>query len=420
MQLTIHRGSKEIGGTCIEVATASTKVLLDIGSPLNPDSAHLDVGGIKADAVVISHPHQDHFGLIEQIPKKTPVYIGQLAKELLDTTRIFLDKPLFDNRFEFFKRGEPFDIGDIRLTPYLVDHSAVDAYGFLIEADGKRLFYSGDFRGHGRKQKLFHAIIDNPPQNIDVLLMEGTMLERENNEFPSEDAVQDKISEIIHDQKNASFIISSSQNIDRVVSAYNACKEKGNDKILVLDFYTAYVLSKVESVSPGIQAMKWSNIRVLTKGHSAGNQYAKLSKEYYKYREFLKHAFENSITIEEAYKDPSRFLFFSKISSGNFIESFLGSEPVNVIYSQWLGDLKKTDKERSGAPRMKSYQDGSVNGIVFTYAHTSGHAVVEDLQKFAKALNPKTLIPIHTEYGYKYREHFSNVVEIQDNCRVNV
>ena len=59
---------------------------------------------------------------------------------------------------------EPVEIGPFRVTPYLVDHSAFDAYSLLVEADGKRVFYSGDFRGHGRKGKLFEAMVTRPPK----------------------------------------------------------------------------------------------------------------------------------------------------------------------------------------------------------------------------------------------------------------
>ena len=34
MRLTVHRGTKEIGGNCIEVATDSTRIILDVGKPL--------------------------------------------------------------------------------------------------------------------------------------------------------------------------------------------------------------------------------------------------------------------------------------------------------------------------------------------------------------------------------------------------
>jgi len=46
--------------------------------------------------------------------------------------------------------------------------------------------------------------------------------------------------------------------------------------------------------------------------------------------------------------------------------------------------------------------------------HTSGHATIEDLKTFAKALNPKVLIPIHTFEASKYPELFDNVKILKD------
>ena len=34
MKFKIHRGTKEIGGSCVEVWTESTRILLDFGMPL--------------------------------------------------------------------------------------------------------------------------------------------------------------------------------------------------------------------------------------------------------------------------------------------------------------------------------------------------------------------------------------------------
>ena len=45
---------------------------------------------------------------------------------------------------------KPFELRPFTITPFLVDHSAFDAYALLVEAGGRRLFYSGDLRGHGR------------------------------------------------------------------------------------------------------------------------------------------------------------------------------------------------------------------------------------------------------------------------------
>ncbi len=34
MKLTIHRGTHEIGGTCIEIETKGSRIVVDIGMPL--------------------------------------------------------------------------------------------------------------------------------------------------------------------------------------------------------------------------------------------------------------------------------------------------------------------------------------------------------------------------------------------------
>ena len=96
------------------------------------------------------------------LPPGTPVYIGKLARSLIDATRVFLGEERYALDFHEFRAWKPFTIGAFTITPHLVDHSAVDAYAFLIEAEGKRLFYSGDLRSHGRKGVLFENLVKRP------------------------------------------------------------------------------------------------------------------------------------------------------------------------------------------------------------------------------------------------------------------
>ena len=42
-----------------------------------------------------------------------------------------------------------FQVGDIKIKPYLMDHSAFDSAAF--ETENKTVIYTGDFIGHGRK-----------------------------------------------------------------------------------------------------------------------------------------------------------------------------------------------------------------------------------------------------------------------------
>ncbi len=69
-------------------------------------------------------------------------------------------------------------------------------YSLLIEADGRRLFYSGDIRGHGRKSAMFGELLRRPPTAVDVMLMEGTHVRpdpaHDEAEFETEAALEDR------------------------------------------------------------------------------------------------------------------------------------------------------------------------------------------------------------------------------------
>jgi len=423
LEILIHRGSNEIGGTCIQLSyttpgrvhCSGTTILLDLGLPLsNKRSTELH-GWTESkipccpDAVLISHPHQDHFGLIDIIEPEVPVYIGELAKSLIDSTRILLGNELHTNNFQYYKNGQTFQIGEFTITPYLVDHSAVDAYGFLIEAQGIRVFYSGDFRSHGRKSILFEKIIKNPPKEIDLLFMEGTMIERNNDDFPTEVDVENKIYDTIKDQKNVSFLISSSQNIDRIVSAYRTCKRTG--KTLIIDIYTAWILEQLKLVSDHVPSMEWDLIKV----YADYSQDKKLKEHPEFFGDFRKRLYKYRIKKEEIQNNPSRYLFFGRMSRFKMMNWYKQSTPVNVIYSQWRGYLKCENTEYYGAEEIAAYRnDPQVN---FVYAHTSGHATRDILKTFAAAINPGKLVPIHTEHRDKYAQHFSNVTIIEDNVQ---
>jgi ribonuclease J len=407
MKVTILKGSQEIGGTCIQLSSGKTSLILDAGLPLSADSRPVDLSRLSVDALLVSHPHQDHFGLMATLPPGTPVYIGRLARSLIDATQVFLGKDRYALDFHDFNAWHPFTIGDFTITAYLVDHSATDAYAFLIEAEGKRLFYSGDLRSHGRKGILFENLVKRPIRDIDVLFLEGTMLGRSNDLFPDERSVEKTISQTIQQQKNISFLLSSSQNIDRIVSAYRACKRAG--KLLVIDFYTAWVLEQLRQITQNTPAMDWPEVRVFAT-HSQDER-LKANPDYF--GDFRKRLYRHRVKREELHATPESFLYFGKMSSFGLIDEFKNAAaPVNVIYSQWLGYLDGTHAEYFGSDRISACRsDPAVN---FVYAHTSGHAPVADLQRLAAALNPRKFVPIHSEHGEDFSHIFANVARLND------
>jgi len=181
MRVRIHRGTQEIGGSCIELANdAGERIVVDVGRPLwagwDEEVATPEVSGfVDADAsllgVVISHPHLDHYGLLRQVRDDVPVFVGREAAALLEAASYFSPISGRIRAAAHLEHRRPFAMGGFRITPFLNDHSAFDAYSLLIEADGRRLFYTGDIRGHGRKAAMFEELLDEPPSDVDALLM---------------------------------------------------------------------------------------------------------------------------------------------------------------------------------------------------------------------------------------------------------
>lgn len=164
------------------------------------------------------------------------------------------------------------------------------------------------------------------------MFLEGTMMHRSNDLFPDEEAVEKKIVEVIGTQKNISFIISSSQNIDRIVSAYRACKRTG--KTLVIDIYTAWVLEQVRMVTENVPRMDWPEIRV----YADYSQDKKLKDNPDYFGDFRKRLYSHRVKWQEMTTNPSAFLYFGRMSSFRKIDRFKEDEArVNVIYSQWQG-----------------------------------------------------------------------------------
>ena len=209
MRIIIHRGTHQIGGSCVELKTGDTRILLDFGMPLQDslgadfddrtvnnkslqgligENVLFDIKGLyrdsqpSVDAVFISHSHKDHYGFLPYINPKIPIYLSKGAYELVRALNVFLPESKRTNidAPTFLRHNRPVRIGGFSITPYLVDHSGFDAMGFLISetATGKTILYTGDFRAGGWTKKRYDDFINKPPARVDCLLMEGTMLAR--------------------------------------------------------------------------------------------------------------------------------------------------------------------------------------------------------------------------------------------------
>jgi ribonuclease J len=396
MKAKIYRGTKEIGGTCVELTADNGKILwIDLGAPLDNKNANVDYAKNKVDALLISHPHQDHFGLMENIGVEVPIYIGQLSLDLINATKIFRDILPLTRNFITIKPWVSFTIANtFKIKPFLTDHSTPEAFAYLIVADGKRVFYSGDFRATGRKNIVYKKIIENPPENIDILFLEGTMVKRTSHIYLTEKSVEQAIYKIIKEQENLSFVISSAQNIDRFISVFKACKR--TQKLLVIDIYSAWILEIVRKQSKKIPAIEWEEIKVFD--HPGQLEKIK-NKSFYSFRSRIKQQrVGNSV-----FYNPSQFVYFVRCPNEKLVNKLRNHGIINIIYSQWEGYLLEEHKNYCTEIINTLRKD---SGISFQTIHTTGHATVPDLINFAKAINSNKIVPIHTAFPEVFKEEF--------------
>lgn len=104
--------------------------------------------------------------------KNDPIQAEKQKQKLLQLPRILN----FAQNATLFKPDIPFTIGDITITPIECDHSAIDSYMFLIQADNKRILHTGDFRTNGFFGEYYMSQLAQKIGRVDAVIMEGTTL----------------------------------------------------------------------------------------------------------------------------------------------------------------------------------------------------------------------------------------------------
>lgn len=410
MKICIYRGTNEIGGNCVEIATDAARVLFDFGLPLSSMEEEgksltdykVNCSGIYADeepsvnAIFITHNHPDHYGMLPLNNPKIPVYMSKTLHEILIKIQ-----PLLPGNFDIshldirdVDSDESIKIGDLTITVHPVDHAPA-ACAYEISDGKKSVLYTGDIRFHSNQSWKSWKLSDKV-KKPDYLIMEGTRLSRTEakEKYPTEDAVYKHLVQILRNSGKAIFISLSSQNLDRLVSVIKACLATG--KIFVIDPYTAALFDIFHELSEMVPTVEMVDC---VKIYYGGNQ--KIAEKMIAKGIFKTHS-AKKITIEEIAEFPEKYVIkYNRTLINSLLKNQI--KDYDFIYSMWHGYLE----------RKKIWEPYKEHLIE---VHTSGHAQVSDLQEFVKKISPAKIIPIHTECKDSYADVFSApILSLNDN-----
>lgn len=404
MRARIHRGAHEVGGSCIEVEAQGARLVLDLGRPItlpkDEDVPLPPIPGLRdvdpsLVGVILSHPHLDHFGLLEKAHASVPLYMGQAAAAILREAAFFSPSGLTRAPTGHLRHREPFTLGPFAITPFLNDHSAFDAYSLLVEAEGRALFYTGDLRAHGRKAALFDQLLRRPPAHIDVLLMEGTHVRPDGgpeHRGASEEDIEAAFRQTCVTSPGLVLAIFSPQNIDRLVSVYKAGVSAGRD--LAVDLYTAAIAAATGRET--IPQAHWEHVRV----YVPRAQRTKVIRA--RAFERVEAVRSRRIFGEELAARRGELVLLFRASMGDELARTGCLDGATAVWSMWPGYLR----EPSGVALSTFLAD---HGIPLAIHHASGHAFIADLQRLVDALAPERVVPIHSFATDRFPEFFPRV-----------
>jgi ribonuclease J len=190
-------------------------------------------------------------------------------------------------------------------------------------------------------------------------------------------------------------VLSSPQNIDRVVTTYRAALQADRD--LALDLYSCDVVAGTGLATIPQLGPDWPRVHAYLPLHqrikvknAAAFEKTQAVRPYRIYDERLSENPERYVLFGSFQQDLLRLLRSANVKVGA------------VVWSQWEGYLEKA----SGVKLQETLKKYDVPLIQH---HTSGHATPADLERLISAINPTAVVPVHTEHPGEFEGITSDV-----------
>jgi ribonuclease J len=483
--LTFYGGLREIGGTKILVKTGEGSVFLDFGKSFNHEAnffqdpynapfhipSLLSIGalpdiqglyrlnpGKPVDGVLISHPHVDHYGYVSTLSPQVPVYAGADTKELIlirgETNDRGWQNDYRETDWKTFSSGDVIEVGETEITfmPLAVDHSVPGSYAFVVQAEDKKIAYTGDLRMHGRRPEQTEAFLNLLRLNhINTLLCEGTHVEPgapdpeaellarmeevyaqkmggdapRRIEIPccTEDDIEARLTEIFRSATGLVVVESAPVDLDRIFSVWRAAEE--SKRLLVLPARTAYVIrearrrTRIKDLPPvqgTVLYLSQLRMRADKRGPHDPEDAEELVRGRRQWQHDLAHDWNDDGGLvlglpegREAIREGGDQIVICTPQAASLLpELVYRSHPCPITFVL----------SRSGPfdPGMAIDHNRLLHWLAlfgcreYYYVHVSGHAPAGDIRRIVEAATPDLLVPIHTRHPETFGQWHDRVL----------
>ncbi|NHJ00627.1 MAG: hypothetical protein EAX86_00730 [Candidatus Heimdallarchaeota archaeon] len=201
LEITVFGASDSVGKSCLMISDKDHHVIIDAGIQLHPRKTRMlstppegvDVFAPELTALLLSHAHIDHSAYIPALYRagyKGLTYMTTPTRDILqilwkDHLKIegphhygVSDMHKAQSKISIHKYNKKFKIADGITAEFYNASHILGSSSILIDWEGTRIFYSGDFNN---AKTPFHdpMVYPDPDNPIDILLIETTNADRQ-------------------------------------------------------------------------------------------------------------------------------------------------------------------------------------------------------------------------------------------------
>lgn len=368
-------------------------ILPDLERIYKKDSA----GDPGIDAVLLTHPHTDHYDSIRWLRDDIPAYSTAtaraviLAREFSGSSGPAKAYHIGDwtkeegqqvyRPMETLEPGKPASVAGLETTGFAVDHSILGSVGYVVETSAGNVAYTGDFRLHGVRGAQTRQFLQKAAEREPAaLLIEGTHVTE--SKIESEEEVERKVKAVVEQTRGLAVAGFAPADVDRLNTFHKVAE--ATDRTLIMTEKQAFMLHQLSTQGLFTEFdLKSKNVLIFRKERKGTMQYLDLLADAYPGKVVeagdVKGMQEKAILVA-GLTDMLAMPAIDPMPGSVYILST--SEPFNeemeISYDKLMEWLT-----RYGLPVFQ--------------VHASGHATAHDLRLAVETIRPRRVFLVHTE-----------------------